>query len=50
MPLTTAAINGGQKAQQIWHETALPNRMRLMLDYQKLLKEFVDGDNVLLSW
>ena len=44
VPMTTAAeidtaIKGAQKAQQLWREKPLPARMRLMLEYQKLLKD-----------
>lgn len=34
-----AAIRGAVAAQQKWRDTPVPARMRLMLDYQRLLKE-----------
>ena len=44
VPFATAgeintAIAGAQKAQLAWRDVSLPARMRLMLDYQRLLKE-----------
>ncbi|MDM5147253.1 CoA-acylating methylmalonate-semialdehyde dehydrogenase [Candidatus Persebacteraceae bacterium Df01] len=43
VPLTTpaeinAAVRGAQEAQRAWREESLPTRMRLMLEYQRLLK------------
>ena len=34
-----AAVRGAQKAQRAWRDVPLPARMRLMLDYQRLLKD-----------